>query len=100
MTSHYLSCAGREMHYTEWRPDPQQEYCLAFYSQLARELFEKLKIDKVHWVGTSMGGTIGTVRAAGFLEPTLKQRIQSLTLNDNAPELAHFSARSTNPTAP
>ncbi|MDO8251501.1 MAG: alpha/beta fold hydrolase, partial [Rhodoferax sp.] len=140
MTSHYLSCAGREIHYTEWRPDesaaargtvmawhglartgrdmdelaahlsargyrvicpdtigrglsqwspdPQQEYCLAFYAQLARELFEKLKIDKAHWVGTSMGGAIGTVCASGLLQADMKQRIQSLTLNDNAPQLA------------
>jgi pimeloyl-ACP methyl ester carboxylesterase len=35
-----------------------------------------------------MGGAIGTVCAAGLVEPTLKHRILSLTLNDNAPELA------------
>ena len=45
-------------------------------------------LDAVHWVGTSMGGAIGTVGASGFFEPALKTRIKSLVLNDNAPELA------------
>jgi pimeloyl-ACP methyl ester carboxylesterase len=134
-TSHYLTCAGREIHYTQWgsehsetvvawhglartgrdmdelaqhlsaryrvicpdtigrglsqwSPHPAQEYCLAFYAQLAAELFTQLKIEKAHWVGTSMGGAIGTVCAAGLLQPGMKSRILSLTLNDNAPQLS------------
>ncbi|MDO8771719.1 MAG: alpha/beta hydrolase [Burkholderiaceae bacterium] len=134
-TSHYVTCAGREIHYTEWgvphdrtviawhglartgrdmdelashlsargyrvicpdtlgrglsqwSPDPLHEYCLAFYARIARELIEQLAIDKLHWVGTSMGGAIGMVCASGYFEPTLKGRIQSLVLNDNAPQL-------------
>ena len=135
-TSQYLTCAGREIHYTQWgaqhantviawhglartgrdmdelaqhlsargyrvicpdtigrglsqwSPQPQQEYCLAFYAEIASELFDQLKIEKAHWVGTSMGGAIGTVCASGLLQAGMKQRIQSLTLNDNAPQLA------------
>lgn len=134
-SSHYLQCAGYEIHYTQWgAPDapvvlawhglartgrdmdelaahlsdhyrvicpdtigrglsqwsrqPAQEYCLAFYAQLARALMDGLAIDQAHWIGTSMGGAIGTVCASGLLEPSLKRRIRSLTLNDNAPELA------------
>ncbi len=134
-TSHYLRCAGREIHYTEWGaphaptviawhglartgrdmdelaahlstryrvicPDtigrglsqwsaqPDQDYCLAFYARIAAELFEQLGIRRAHWVGTSMGGAIGTVCAAGLFQPGMKGRIQSLLLNDNAPELA------------
>lgn len=134
-TSHYLTCAGREIHYTEWgagnpetvmawhglartgrdmdelaahlshryrvicpdtlgrglsqwSPLPVQEYCLAFYARLAADLFDQLEIQAAHWVGTSMGGSIGTVCAAGRLEPGMKSRIQSLVLNDNAPQLA------------
>lgn len=135
-SSAYVSCAGCEIHYTEWGlaqaptvvawhglartgrdmdelaihlsargyrvicPDmlgrglsqwsarPAQEYCLAFYARLACELFDRLGIEKAHWLGTSMGGAIGTVCASGLLEPTMKRRIVSLTLNDNAPELA------------
>ena len=48
----------------------------------------QLGIEQCHWVGTSMGGAIGTVAASGYFEPELKKRIRSLTLNDNAPQLA------------
>lgn len=134
-TSHYLTCAGHEIHYTEWGaaqspvviawhglartgrdmdelaaylstryrvicPDtigrglsqwsrqPERDYCLAAYARIATELFEQLHIARAHWVGTSMGGSIGMVCASGLLEPSMKARILSLTLNDNAPELA------------
>jgi pimeloyl-ACP methyl ester carboxylesterase len=73
---------------SQWSPEPRQEYCLAFYAQLAAALFEQLGIERAHWVGTSMGGAIGTVCAAGLLQPALRGRIRSLVLNDNAPELA------------
>ena len=134
-TSHYVACAGREIHYTEWgaqhenvviawhglartgrdmdelaehlsaryrvicpdtigrglsqwSPRPAQEYCLRFYARLASALLDELEIARVHWVGTSMGGAIGTVCASGLFQPAMKQRILSLTLNDNAPQLA------------
>jgi pimeloyl-ACP methyl ester carboxylesterase len=35
-----------------------------------------------------MGGAIGMVCASGYFEPSLKGRIRSLVLNDNAPQLA------------
>ena len=139
-SSHYLRCAGRELHVTHWQPAPgssergtviawhglartgrdmddlaehlsvrgwrvvcpdtigrglsqwavnaKDEYCLAFYARLARELLDALKIERCHWIGTSMGGAIGTVGASGYFEPTLKSRIESLVLNDNGPQLA------------
>jgi pimeloyl-ACP methyl ester carboxylesterase len=134
-SSHYASCAGREIHYTEWgpqhgraviawhglartgrdmdelarhladryrvicpdtlgrglsqwSPNPGQEYTLAFYARLAAELMEQLRIEQAHWVGTSMGGAIGMVCAAGLAQPKLKGRIKSLVLNDSAPRLA------------
>jgi pimeloyl-ACP methyl ester carboxylesterase len=130
-TSNYTTCAGREIHFTEWgaghartviawhglartgrdmdelaaslsdryrvicpdtigrgfsqwSADPGNEYQLSFYARIAAELFERLGIDQAHWVGTSMGGAIGTVCAAGLLQ----DRITSLVLNDNAPRLA------------
>ena len=73
---------------SQWAANPKDEYCLAFYARLARELLEQLRIDQCHWVGTSMGGAIGMVGASGYFEPSLKTRIQSLVLNDNAPQLA------------
>jgi pimeloyl-ACP methyl ester carboxylesterase len=134
-SSQYATCAGREIHYTEWgaqhgrtviawhglartgrdmdelaehlssryrvicpdtlgrglsqwSPDPRTEYTLAFYAQLAADLFDRLGVNEAHWVGTSMGGAIGTVCASGLFQPQLKGRIKSLVLNDNAPRLA------------
>lgn len=74
--------------YSQWSPQPEQEYCLAFYARIAADLFDRLGIASAHWVGTSMGGAIGTVCAAGLLHPQLQGRIRSLVLNDNAPQLA------------
>lgn len=133
--SRYATCAGREIHYTEWgsqhertviawhglartgrdmdelaehlssryrvicpdtlgrglsqwSADPSVEYTLAFYAKLAADLMDGLGIEQAHWVGTSMGGAIGTVCAGGIAQPKLKGRIASLVLNDNAPRLA------------
>lgn len=135
-SSNYATCAGREIHFTEWgaqhhpaviawhglartgrdmdelaehlqargfrvicpdtlgrglsqwSPDPTNEYTLEFYARIAADLFEHLGIEAAHWVGTSMGGAIGAVCAAGIFQPQLKARIRSLVLNDNAPRLA------------
>ena len=73
---------------SQWSRLPDEQYCLRFYARLARELIDGLGLHHVHWVGTSMGGAIGTLCAGGLAEPTLGGRIRSLVLNDNAPELA------------
>jgi len=73
---------------SQWSPAPESEYCLSFYARLARELMDQLGIENAHWVGTSMGGAVGMVCASGLYEPSLRGRIKSLVLNDNAPELA------------
>jgi pimeloyl-ACP methyl ester carboxylesterase len=69
---------------SQWSPLPEEEYQLSFYAKLAVDLLDHLQLSSVDWVGTSMGGAIGTVCAAGLL----KGRIKKLVLNDNAPELA------------
>ncbi len=73
---------------SQWSARPDHEYCLAFYTRIAAELFDRLGIEQAHWIGTSMGGAIGMVCAAGLAQPRLAPRIRSLLLNDNAPELA------------
>jgi pimeloyl-ACP methyl ester carboxylesterase len=70
--------------FSEWSPRPDQEYCLAFYAEIAKSLVDQLDIAQMRWVGTSMGGAIGTRAAA----TTLQGRITHLVLNDNAPVLA------------
>lgn len=69
---------------SQWSPEPEREYCLAFYVQLATALVDQLGLERFHWLGTSMGGAIGTLAAAS----TLRGRIQRLVLNDNGPQLA------------
>jgi pimeloyl-ACP methyl ester carboxylesterase len=70
--------------YSQWSPDPDNEYRLSFYSRIAQEFADQLGLQQMRWVGTSMGGAIGTVAAA----TTLKGRISHLLINDNAPALA------------
>lgn len=74
--------------YSQWAAEPRQEYCLQAYVRTAAALLDGLGISSVHWVGTSMGGAIGTVFASGVIDPVLAERVLSLTLNDNAPRLA------------
>lgn len=69
---------------SQWSPRPAEEYCLAFYVQLAVALVDQLGLDRFHWVGTSMGGAIGLRAAAG----PLRGRMRSLLLNDIGPRLA------------
>ena len=73
---------------SQWSREPDAHYQLSFYARIADELCAQLGLTRVHWVGTSMGGAIGTVCAGGLVVPAMKGRIASLVLNDNAPELA------------
>ena len=70
---------------SQWSPEPETEYCLAFYARIATDLANQLKLERFQWVGTSMGGAIGMVCAAGQLQG----RIQRLVLNDIGPQLAN-----------
>jgi pimeloyl-ACP methyl ester carboxylesterase len=69
---------------SQWAVEPALEYCLPFYAEQAEALLDQLGLTRVHWVGTSMGGAIGTLAAA----TRLRGRIRRLVLNDNGPELA------------
>lgn len=69
---------------SQWSPAPEREYCLAFYVKLATALVDQLGLSQFHWLGTSMGGAIGTVAAA----TSLRGRVRKLVLNDNGPETA------------
>lgn len=68
---------------SQWSPDPVAEYRLDFYARLARALVDGLALDRVRWVGTSMGGATGMYAAA----TTLKDRITHLVVNDIGPSL-------------
>jgi len=68
---------------SQWSPAPEKEYSLEFYAQLALALVEHLRLERLHWLGTSMGGALGIRLAAG----PLKGRIRRLVLNDIGPQL-------------
>ena len=69
---------------SQWSPQPEREYCLAFYLKLAQSLVDQLGLARFHWVGTSMGGAIGICAAAG----SLRDRLRRLVLNDSGPQVA------------
>jgi pimeloyl-ACP methyl ester carboxylesterase len=69
---------------SQWSPVPDEEYCLDFYARHVTALLDALGVDRLAWVGTSMGGGIGMVAAAR----PLRGRITHLVLNDMAPEVA------------
>ena len=72
---------------SQWSPDPDREYCLAFYARIAAAFCDVLGIGRMHWVGTSMGGAIG-IKLASAAGGALAGRIDKLVLNDNGPQLA------------
>jgi len=69
---------------SQWSPQPEREYCLAFYVKLAQSLVDQLGLARFHWVGTSMGGAIGICAAAG----SLRGRLSRLVVNDSGPQVA------------
>ena len=71
---------------SQWARDPKEDYSFVTYTHIAWDMMQALHIDQAHWIGTSMGGALGLVCAAGLVEPQLKSRIRSLVLNDIAPD--------------
>ena len=69
---------------SQWSQAPALEYCFAHYEKLAVALLDHLGLDRVQWLGTSMGGALGLRAAAG----ALRGRIARLVLNDIGPEVA------------
>ncbi len=74
---------------SEWSPEPEREYCLAFYGRIAASLMDQLGIDEVHWLGTSMGGALGIHLGAG----RLRGRVRRLVLNDIGPKLGEAAVQ-------
>lgn len=61
---------------SDWLADPA-EYSYARYVADAAQLIARLGVERVHWVGTSMGGILGMLLAAMPGHP-----LRSLVLND------------------
>ena len=66
---------------SEWSDAPDDDYCLDVYARLAAAVADAVGFQTLHWVGTSMGGSLG-IRAAAT---TLAGRIRHLVINDIGP---------------
>jgi pimeloyl-ACP methyl ester carboxylesterase len=69
---------------SQWANDAKQDYCLSRYGDIALSLLQRYGINRLRWVGTSMGGALGIHLAGG----RLRERITHLVVNDIAPQLA------------
>ncbi|AMG29003.1 alpha/beta hydrolase [Grimontia hollisae] len=69
---------------SQWAEEPKVEYSYANYVTMALKLMDFYCCDKVHWVGTSMGGLMGMLIAASDENA---DKIATLVLNDIGPEV-------------
>ncbi|MBC7950699.1 MAG: alpha/beta hydrolase [Rhodospirillaceae bacterium] len=69
---------------SSWSKDPQADYTIPAYCGHAIEMLDRLGLEQVRWVGTSMGGIIG-MALAGTKETA--GRIERLVINDVGPEI-------------
>lgn len=68
---------------SSWAKNPEIDYSYKVYGDIVLAMFDHYGIDRLRWVGTSMGGLIGTTLAAG----RLKDRITHLVINDVGPDI-------------
>lgn len=68
---------------SSWARRPEVDYSYAVFGDTALGLLDHYRIDRMRWVGTSMGGLIGVTLAAG----RLKGRITHLVINDIGPDI-------------
>ncbi|QEM82434.1 alpha/beta fold hydrolase [Halomonas binhaiensis] len=69
---------------SSWSLHPAHDYLYSHYETIAVSILDHFNLDKVSWIGTSMGGLLGMFLAAS---PRTQARIESLVLNDVGPEL-------------
>jgi pimeloyl-ACP methyl ester carboxylesterase len=66
---------------SEWSDDGDTDYCFDVYAEHARAIADAVGFERMSWLGTSMGGSLGMRVAA----TTLKGRINKLIINDIGP---------------
>ncbi|MCH4562599.1 alpha/beta hydrolase [Halomonas sp. EGI 63088] len=69
---------------SSWSLYPAHDYLYSHYMTVAVAVLDHFGLERVPWVGTSMGGLLGMLLAA---EPDTAGRIERLVLNDVGPEL-------------
>ena len=82
--SYFVICPdtlGRGL--SSWARRPEVDYSYRSFGDIALGVLDHYGIDRMRWVGTSMGGLIGITLAAG----RLKDRITHLVVNDVGPDI-------------
>lgn len=69
---------------SSWSLYPAHDYLYSHYMTIAVAVLDHFELERVPWVGTSMGGLLGMLLAA---EDATASRIERLVLNDVGPEL-------------
>ena len=72
-----------------WARNGAADYTFATYGDMASAMLDHYGIDRLGWIGTSMGGLLGITLAAGLL----RDRITRLVINDVGPDIPVDSAR-------
>lgn len=80
---HVLCPDTRGRGLSSWASDAAAGYSYAAYGEDARAILDFFGIERLRWVGTSMGGLLGVTLAAG----ALKERITHLVVNDIGPSI-------------
>lgn len=81
---YYVLCPdmiGRGL--SSWSANPEAEYSIEYYAGISADLMDVYGLEKVAWLGTSMGGLIGMRLASGHDA----DRISRLVINDIGPEV-------------
>lgn len=66
-----------------WASEPEAEYSVEVYAGIALDLIDRFGLERVGWLGTSLGGLIGMRLASG----PAADRLTCLIVNDIGPEL-------------
>ncbi|SHJ88941.1 alpha/beta fold hydrolase [Halomonas caseinilytica] len=69
---------------SSWSLYPAHDYLYSHYMTIAEAVLDHFQLERVAWVGTSMGGLLGLLLAA---DKDTASRIDRLVLNDVGPEL-------------
>lgn len=72
-----------------WAERGPADYTFATYGAMTQAMLDHYGIDRLRWVGTSMGGLLGITLAAGML----RERITHLVINDVGPDIPVDSAK-------
>lgn len=68
---------------SSWSQNPEAEYSIAYYADIAAGLLDHYRVAQAAWLGTSMGGQVGMRLASG----PAADRISRLIINDIGPEV-------------